>query len=210
MNKVFDTLNRVDVSKYIENKNGLSYLSWAKAWEALKVNFPTATYHVYENRDEFNYFHDHRTAWVKVGVTVEGLEHIEMLPVMDFRNKSILLENVTSFEVNKAIQRALTKAIARHGLGLYIYMGEDLPNPQDGVTTTVGGYKTASKATPEEAKQYWSEFVELCNRQDVKAQEFLEEQCDLSDRSKAHNTVVQWLREPALLEQQLINYKESK
>ena len=61
-------------------------------------------------------------------VTEEGsIEHIEYLPVMDFKNKSILHDAVTSFDVNKAIQRSLTKAIARHGLGLYIYAGEDLP-----------------------------------------------------------------------------------
>lgn len=74
-----------------------------------------------------NYFTDGRTCWVKVGVTVEGIEHIEELPVMDNRNKSISSAAVTSTDVNKAIQRALTKAIARHGLGLYIYSNEDLP-----------------------------------------------------------------------------------
>ena len=46
---------------------------------------------------------------------------------MDYKNRSILLENITSFDVNKSIQRSLTKALARHGLGLYIYAGEDLP-----------------------------------------------------------------------------------
>lgn len=64
---------------------------------------------------------------MKTGVIIEGLEHIEYLPVMDYRNKSISLEEVTSFDVNKTIQRSLTKALARHGLGLYIYAGEDLP-----------------------------------------------------------------------------------
>ena len=61
---------------------------------------------------------------------MEGIEHIEMLPVMDFKNKSIPTEAVTSFDVNKAIQRSLTKAVARHGLGLYIYAGEDLPEDE--------------------------------------------------------------------------------
>ena len=65
--------------------------------------------------------------WVKTGVSIEGIEHIEELPVMNNRNQSIPLENVTSCDVNKAIQRSLTKACARHGLGLYIYAGEDLP-----------------------------------------------------------------------------------
>ena len=64
---------------------------------------------------------------MKTGVEIVGLEHIEYLPIMDYKNKSIALENVTSFDVNKTIQRSLTKALARHGLGLYLYSGEDLP-----------------------------------------------------------------------------------
>jgi hypothetical protein len=68
---------------------------------------------------------------VKTGVTIDGLEHIEYLPVMDFRNASITVDKVTSFDVNKAIQRSLTKAVARHGLGLYIYAGEDLPEGEN-------------------------------------------------------------------------------
>jgi hypothetical protein len=63
-------------------------------------------------------------------VTINGLEHIEYLPVMDYRNASIMVDKVTSFDVNKAIQRSLTKAVARHGLGLYIYAGEDLPEAE--------------------------------------------------------------------------------
>lgn len=74
-----------------------------------------------------NYFTDGRTCWVKVGVTVNGIEHIEELPIMDNRNKAIAASAISSTEVNKSIQRALTKAIARHGVGLYIYANEDLP-----------------------------------------------------------------------------------
>ena len=206
MSKVFNTLNKIDVNSYVEKKNGLSYLSWAKAWEALLANFPQSTYKVYENRDELNYFHDGKTAWVKVGVTVEEVEHVEMLPVMDFRNKSIPLDNLTSFDVNKAIQRAVTKAISRHGLGLYIYMGEDLPNPTDGITTSVS-YLTASKATLEDKKQYWHEFVQYCERQEVEPIDFLSDQVDIEDKSETHNTVVKWLRNPELLNQQLLNFK---
>lgn len=123
----FVDLNSIDVSGKTEQKNGLTYLSWPWAWGELKKRHPESTYKVYENAQEWNYFTDGRTCWVKVGVTVNDIEHVEQLPVMDFKNKSIPLERVTSFDVNKAIQRALTKAIARHGLGLYIYAGEDLP-----------------------------------------------------------------------------------
>lgn len=127
---IFETLNSVNVNDHIEKKNGLSYLAWAFAWAEVKKAFPDATYTIYENKDGWFYHTDGKTAWVKTGVTINGLEHIEYLPVMDMRNKSIPLDNVTSFDVNKAIQRSLTKACARHGLGLYIYAGEDLPESE--------------------------------------------------------------------------------
>ena len=143
---VFKTLNAINVNEHVEQKNGLTYLSWAWAWAKVKELYPDATYTVYENKDGWNYHSDGKTCWVKTGVTINGLEHIEMLPVMDNRNVSIHLKDftytvnakggksyevtvpaLTSFDVNKAIQRSLTKACARHGLGLYIYAGEDLP-----------------------------------------------------------------------------------
>lgn len=123
----FKELYSVDVSDYVEKKNGLSYVSWANAWAEIKKRYPDANYVIYENKDGWNYFTDGKTCWVKTGVTVNGIEHIEYLPVMDYKNKSIPANGVTSFDVNKAIQRSLTKAVARHGLGLYIYAGEDLP-----------------------------------------------------------------------------------
>lgn len=133
---VFDTLNSINVNEHVEKKNGLSYLAWAWAWAEVKKLYPDAVYTIYENADGWCYHTDGRTAWVKTGVTINGLEHIEYLPVMDMRNKSIPLENVTSFDVNKAIQRSLTKACARHGLGLYIYAGEDLPESEQTVVPT--------------------------------------------------------------------------
>lgn len=123
----FIDLNRVNVQDKIEKKNGLSYLPWAYAWGELKKRFPDASYTVYENKDGWCYHTDGSTCWVKTGVTVNGLEHVEYLPVMDYKNRSIPADTVTSFDVNKAIQRSLTKAVARHGLGLYVYAGEDLP-----------------------------------------------------------------------------------
>jgi hypothetical protein len=127
---VFQTLNEINVNDKVEKKNNLSYLSWAWAWGEVKKKYPNAQYKIYERESEYgpiNYFTDGCTAWVKTSVIIEGLEHIEELPVMDYKNKSITLYKLTSFDVNKAIQRSLTKAIARHGLGLYIYAGEDLP-----------------------------------------------------------------------------------
>lgn len=134
MDSVFSKLNSINVNDKTEKKNGLTYLSWAWAWGEVKKLYPDATYTIYENTLPsgyvVNYFTDGRTSYVKTGVTINNLEHIEELPVMDYRNKSILLENMTSFDVNKTIQRSLTKALARHGLGLYIYAGEDLPEDE--------------------------------------------------------------------------------
>ncbi len=126
----FEKLNAINVNDKTEQKNGLTYLSWAWAWAEVKKVDPTANYTIYENAGGWNYHTDGKTAWVKTGVTVDGIEHIEYLPVMDYRNKSIPVDSITSFDVNKAIQRSLTKACARHGLGLYIYAGEDLPDSQ--------------------------------------------------------------------------------
>ena len=130
MDNYFNDLYAVNVNGHTEKKNNLTYLSWAWAWGEIKKRHPDATYTVYENSDGWNYHTDGRTCWVKTGVTVNGIEHIEYLPVMDYKNKSISIENVTSFDVNKAIQRSLTNACARHGLGLYIYAGEDLPEEE--------------------------------------------------------------------------------
>ena len=123
----FRELNSIDCSDKIEKKNGLSYLAWAFAWGEVKKRYPNATYTIYENEEGWFYHTDGQSCWVKTGVTVNGIEHIEYLPVMDYKNQSIPRDKVTSFDVNKAIQRSLTKACARHGLGLYIYAGEDLP-----------------------------------------------------------------------------------
>lgn len=128
---VFKTLNAINVNEHTELKNGLTYLPWAWAWSKVKENYPDANYTIYDNENGWNYHTDGRTAWVKTGVTIDGIEHIEELPVMDYRNKSIPLDSLTSTDVNKAIQRSLTKAVARHGLGLYIYAGEDLPSDED-------------------------------------------------------------------------------
>ena len=125
---VFETLNAINVNGRTETKNGLTYLSWAWAWATAKEHFPEATYTIYEDADGVFYHRDHNSAWVKTGVTIEGIEHIEYLPIMDFRNNSIELVKIKSTDVNKAIQRSLTKALARHGLGLYVYAGEDLPS----------------------------------------------------------------------------------
>ena len=141
-NNYFKQLYDIDVRGKTKTKNNLSYLSWAAAWSEVKKMFPDATFKIYEQmikivettegkevtrEIERPWFDDGNTGWVKTGVTINNIEHIEELPIMDFKNKSIVASNITSSDANKAIQRSLTKACARHGLGLYIYEGEDLP-----------------------------------------------------------------------------------
>ena len=143
----FDILNSVDVSGKTEKKNGLTYLSWAWAWGELKKRFPNANYRVVKNEDGWIYHHDGRTAWVEVSVTINELEHVEILPIMDYRNNSIPLDKITSMDAVRAIQRCATKCIARFGLGLYIYAGEDLPEEASETVTDTKPTKKTAKAS---------------------------------------------------------------
>jgi len=145
----FEELNEINVSDKVEKKSNLSYLSWAWAWAELKKKHPTAKKNVVKNDKGWLYHTDGRTCWVEVSVTVNEIEETEYLPIMDFRNQSIPADKVTSMNVNTSLQRAITKAIARHGLGLYIYAGEDLPesdSPLDNPTVmeALGAKKNAS------------------------------------------------------------------
>ena len=104
---VFEVLNAINVNEHTEKKNNLTYLSWAWAWAEVKKHYPDAFYTIYENRDGLNYHTDGRTCWVKTGVTINGLEHIEYLPVMDFRNASISYDKVTSYGAYQHIQEII-------------------------------------------------------------------------------------------------------
>jgi len=125
---VFDKLSAVKVAEKVEKKGQLSYLSWAHAWAYAKKLYPTLRRTVYETEDGMNYFTDGNTAWVKVGVEINGVEYIDYLPIMNTsgRPRSIKLDQITSFDVNTSIQRSTVKALALHGLGLSVYAGEDL------------------------------------------------------------------------------------
>lgn len=165
----FDVLNAVNVSDKTEKKNGLTYLSWAWAWGELKKHYPDSYYTVYESQQGYNYFTDGHTCWVKTGVTLvdgdKAIELIEYLPIMDFKNRSISANAVTSYDVNKSIQRSLTKAIARHGLGLYIYAGEDLPEDE----------QTAAKSEnkPQGKKDKAKEFLPVKNETEPATEEIV-------------------------------------
>ena len=147
---LFEKLNKVNVNEKTEKKGKFTYLSWAFAWGELKKVAPDAKVTVYHNeQDNMPYFKSEAGVLVKVGVEVDGIEHISYLPLMDFKNKSIHHEDLDMMDVNKAIQRATVKAIGLHGLGLYIYAGEDLPeDEQDGEPK-----KTSTRKKKEEPKE---------------------------------------------------------
>lgn len=125
-----------------EKKNNLTYVSWADAWKIVKEQHADSTYTIYENAEWFPFWESKFGIDVKVWVTINGIEHIVRLPVMDGANKSMKFEKytydakywqktcdgATSFDINKTIQRAFTKAIAMHGIWLYVYRGEDFPD----------------------------------------------------------------------------------
>jgi len=138
MSSVWETLSKVDVSDHTEEKNGLTYLSWAWAWGEVKNNFPQAKYvkHIWntetylDNPDRpdrgLPYTKDeHGYAYVAVTVRIGEDEQTEIMPVLNYSNKAV--QNPDSFQVNTALQRCLAKCCAMHGLGHYIYAGEDLP-----------------------------------------------------------------------------------
>lgn len=129
----YKELSELPIKRLVEKKGGLDYLSWSNAWDMLKKIYPNAQRKVYESEHSLNYFSDGNTAYVKVGIVVNDVEHIDYLPVMDFRNKSIPLAKLTSTDVNKTIQRATAKAIAMHGLGLSLWTGEDIPSENEPV-----------------------------------------------------------------------------
>jgi len=146
MENYFIELNNIDCSTKIEQKNGLSYLSWAWAWGELKKKHPNATYVIKKfGENNLPYVYDEKTGYmVFTEMTIENITHEMWLPVMDGANKAMkqqayeyktkygvkTCEAADMFDINKTIMRCLVKNIAMFGLGLYIYAGEDLPESE--------------------------------------------------------------------------------
>ena len=129
----FETLNKVDVSRFTEKKGQFNYLSWAYAVRELLKVCPDATWevHLFDNADGTKqpYMKNGTGAYVQVSVNVDNVIRTQIHPVLDNRNQTIDTPN--AFQINTSIQRCLAKAIALHGLGLYIFAGEDLPEADD-------------------------------------------------------------------------------
>ena len=142
----FDKLYEINVNNHTEEKNGLTYLSWAWAWAEIKKVYPDATYTIKKFENSLPYVYDENVGYmVFTEVTIEGLTHEMWLPVMDGANKAMKsysytyttrygeksVEAATMFDINKTIMRCLVKNLAMFGLGLYIYAGEDLPQVEE-------------------------------------------------------------------------------
>ena len=127
MDNYFARLNQINVSEHIEKKGSFSYLSWPYAVAQLRLADPAATWDV-RRFEGLPYLRSETGYFVEVAVTVQGVTLSQIHPVLDGKNQPI--HEPTAFDINTSIQRCLVKAIALHGLGLYIYAGEDLPEGQ--------------------------------------------------------------------------------
>ena len=162
----FKTLTSINLKDKIEKKGMHNYLSWSYAWAIVKDQYPDANRKVYESEaTELNFFTDGRTGHVKVGVTIEGVEHIDYLPIMDYNNKSLSVDNITSAAVNKAIQRSTVKAIAMHGLGLSLWAGEDLVD----ISEAAPSVKQESKPTLKKTSDKWNDVVNYVKANNTKS-----------------------------------------
>ena len=122
----YATLAGVNVNEHKAKKGGFDYLSWADAVDILQQHYPEATWSVRE-WDGLPFVSVASGTWVCVTVTVDGLERTQWHPVLNHQNRTIQADKLDAFAINTSIQRALAKAIALHGLGLYIFRGEDFP-----------------------------------------------------------------------------------
>ena len=165
----FQELYSLDVNKYVEKKNGLSYLSWAYAWGEFKKIYPDAVYEVKKDEQGRCYFGDEDIGYmVYTSVTAGGLTHEMWLPVMDGANKAMMREEykymvkgyektvdaMTMFDVNKTVMRCLVKNLAMFGLGLSIYAGEDLPEDIREFTCTDCGKQVEASMAARTEKAY--------------------------------------------------------
>lgn len=123
--EIWNTLSKVDVSEYVEEKMNLSYLSWSRAWWLMMEHYPEATYEYHEGRK-----FDDGTVEVSVTITIGGTSRMATLPVMDYKNKAVISPDARQINDNK--QRCFVKAIAMYGLGIDLYRGmsDDLPDEE--------------------------------------------------------------------------------
>lgn len=165
----FEKLYQINVNDKTEEKNGLTYLSWAYAIAEFKKVHPNMTYEVKKFENGLPYVYDENTGYmVFTSITVDGLTHEMWLPVMDGNNKAMkdkpytvktkykefVVQSATMFDINKTIMRCLVKNMAMFGLGLYIYSGEDLPEDMRSDEEKIAEIKKLIQQTNTDTKKY--------------------------------------------------------
>lgn len=185
---IFDTLNAIGVENKVKTKNNLTYLPWSSAWAEVKKLYPDASFKIIPQIDELGnsrpWHDDGRTGWVEVTVTIDGQSITEPLPIMDFKNKSIPADQITSVDANKSIKRCLVKALAMHGLGLYIYEGEDVPEETSRIIELRATIKeiVAKKCSTDKGK---AKVAELCKAAEKEANPMIHDE----DITGNYNTI---------------------
>lgn len=178
-NTIYQTLSKIDVSKDIRSKNGNSYLPWATCWRIVMEHYPDSVYLIHkqpfsvydENGNRITqfdrpWFSANGSGWVEVEVNIgdenERVTHTEAYPIMDLRNKSVAEDSITTMEVNKALKRALVKAVATcTGLGLHLFYGEDLPAELAEITDAYNRVHELAKKKKELSEKAKARVLEL-------------------------------------------------
>jgi|TARA_Y100000385_G_C12917153_1_gene560887 hypothetical protein len=164
---VWKTLSSINVNDHTEKKGNLTYLSWAWAWAVTKDHYPDSNYFFRESE-----IHSDGTMTVHCDVTIDGLSHEMWLPVLDHRNKPI--PNPNAFQINTSKMRCLTKGLAMHGLGAYIYAGEDLPAPEPAIVITPPEIKVIEDliAKTDTDKQVFCDWLSVSDTSDIMSNQY--------------------------------------
>lgn len=158
---VFETLSEIDISDKVKEKNKMKYLPWNVAWELVKNCYPTATRQTIKDANGCIYHTDGKTAWVETVVTIEDETIEQTLAVMDFKNASIPVDKLTSTDVEKSIQRCLTKNLAMFGLGLSLWSGEEFSD-------AAKAKKQKDDAEEAKLKALQKQLLDLCKEKSAK------------------------------------------
>lgn len=164
---LFEELSNLNVNESTKEKLGLTYFPWAKAWKEIKGIDPDASFVVHEQQlDDYGttrpWFVDGSgNAWVKVSVTIRGKTETEWLPIMGPKNQPLKGEDVTSTAANKAVKRCFVKATALHGLGLYIYENEDLPEQDKRIKALIDEVRKLLREKAEYGKEAKEKTIKL-------------------------------------------------
>lgn len=175
----FEKLASKDVKKFLKKKGNFDYLSWAKAWEIMKKFDPEAIVNIewflhyrvisgeHEDflvKESKPYMADESGVYVIVSVTLKGQAEQEILPVLDYKNNPVF--KATSMQINNTLKRCFVKALALHGLGLYVFQGEDVPEPPKVDQEEIDKLEVVLKAFNEEMdRDMRDELLNFVNQQ---------------------------------------------